>query len=245
MRGRGWALLAAVGLALGPGGTAYAAADEGVRVEVGAWRYPAGAQLSDGTADARLPVRIGWTQQAPEGYCEQLLQFEDSQGVRDEDVRFDGVDGRDSWTVSMPAQGSAHFSLYTIPCGDHADLLVSDARTTRLVQEQSVQRSPGWQRRACACLSGGSAVVSREGGVRAHAALTGRSVALVASTGPTAGQADVYVDGVHAGTVDATRADVRRRVVVFQRHWAAAGEHRVTVVPRTAGFVLDALVVAE
>lgn len=99
--------------------------------------------------------------------------------------------------------------------------------------------------RTCTCLSGGSAVASAEGGVRAHAAFAGRSVAVVASTGPSHGRADVYVDGAFAQTVDARRTELRRRVVAFQRHWGGAGEHRVTVVPRTAGFVLDALVVAQ
>ena len=244
MRGR-WVFLVAAGLVLGTGGPAVAAPEQGVRVQMGAWRYPAGAQLSDGTADARLPVRIEWTQYAPEGYCEQLLSLEDSQGPYEEDNRYDGVNGPASWTATMPAQGSARFGLYTIPCGNHESVGTSDARTTRLVQERGMARSGAWQGRTCTCLSGGSALASAEGGVRAHAAFTGRSVAVVASTGPTYGRADVYVDGVFAQTVDARRADVRRRVVVFQRHWGSAGEHRVTVVPRTAGFVLDALVVAQ
>ena len=244
MRGRvaGCVVGALVGL-LGPPAAAAEASGDLPVVDMGRWRYVVGSQLSDSSTQARLPVTLHWTQQLEGTVEEQQIFYDDSQGFHDEDGRYDAVSGPASFDTSMPAQGSAWLGMFTIDGGGMVH--TTDSRSSSLVQEQALSRSRGWRAASCSCLSGGSGLVSTEGGARAHYRFTGSALALVTSVGPTRGQADVYVDGVLAGTVDTRRDVAARRVVTFQRSWAQRAPHSVTVIARGRGVTLDAVVTQD
>jgi hypothetical protein len=57
-----------------------------------------------------------------------------------------------------------------------------------------------------------------------------RSIGVVGRQGPTSGKAWVYVDGVHAATIDLYRSSARDRVVLFSRAWSTSGAHSVKVI---------------
>lgn len=249
MRGRGAGcpvvaavVVAAVGL-LGPAAGAAAAEPVAVEVDMGRWKYVVGSQLSDASAQARVPVTVHWRQQVEGDVDEQLIYYDDSQGVHDEDSRYEGGTGPASYATSMPADGWAVLNMFTLD--GEAVVQTSASRTSTLLQEQGLSRSRGWRTASCSCLSGGGALVSTEGGARASSRFTGSALALVTSVGPTRGEADVYVDGVLAGTVDTQRPAGAPRVVAFQRSWPERGHHAVTVIARERGVTLDALLLQD
>lgn len=57
-----------------------------------------------------------------------------------------------------------------------------------------------------------------------------RSIGVVGRQGPTSGKAWVYVDGLHAATIDLYRSSARDRVVLFGKAWSTPGVHTVKVI---------------
>lgn len=60
--------------------------------------------------------------------------------------------------------------------------------------------------------------------------VTGRSMAVVGTRGPTSGRVRVYVDGVLRATVDLYRSSTQSRVVVFSTNWEQEGVHSIRLV---------------
>jgi hypothetical protein len=60
---------------------------------------------------------------------------------------------------------------------------------------------------------------------------TGRSIALMARTGPRMGKVKVLVDGRRVATVDLDRPTVRKRQLVWAKNWGEAKKHKVVVKP--------------
>jgi hypothetical protein len=59
---------------------------------------------------------------------------------------------------------------------------------------------------------------------------TGRAIAWVTTLRPTAGEVQVWVDGVHVKTVDTYAASTTYRRVVFSRAWTSYGTHTIKLV---------------
>ena len=57
----------------------------------------------------------------------------------------------------------------------------------------------------------------------------GRSVALVAHTGPKMGKVKVFVDGKYKATVDLARPKSTKRKLVWAKNWARAGSHSIAI----------------
>ena len=68
---------------------------------------------------------------------------------------------------------------------------------------------------------------------------SGRSIAVVARTGPGMGALKVLVDGKRVATVDLERAEEGRRTVVWAKNWADKGTHTVLVKPVDATERID------
>ena len=68
---------------------------------------------------------------------------------------------------------------------------------------------------------------------------SGRSIAVVARTGPGMGALKVLVDGRRVATVDLERAEEGRRTVVWAKNWADKGTHTVLVKPVDATERID------
>lgn len=112
------------------------------------------------------------------------------------------------------------------------------------VQESSsrIDYSGTWRRAAHPDYLGGLAKATAHAGARATLTFKGSAVAWVGPTGPTRGQAKVYIDGTLAATIN-TRADsFHAKRVLFRTSWGSVGQHRIAVVASgTAGHPMVAL----
>lgn len=68
-------------------------------------------------------------------------------------------------------------------------------------------------------------VYSSQAGARATLSFIGRSVAWVASMGPSKGRADVYLDGAFVERIDLYASSNRHRQIVFSHSWPGFGSH--------------------
>ena len=100
-----------------------------------------------------------------------------------------------------------------------------------------------WKSASLAGASGGAVSLSSSSGAIIRYSFTGRAVALVATTGPDRGRADVYVDGWRIATIDLYSATTSTREVVFTRTWSTSGSHIVSLQVRSGRVDLDAAMV--
>jgi hypothetical protein len=237
----------AVGTAVvvaGPAPAASARDSQPPTITFGVWRYTVGTALSGATSAARVPITITWKQHDSDDIVEQQGYYDDSQGFHDEYSNYPspGDPPYQSFSTTMPANGSATFNLQSIDGADNVGSDTSSHHST-LVQQGSFTRSGAWASRSDGRFSGGSAIVSTRAGDSATVRFTGSSFALVTRTGPSAGRARIYVDGNQVATIDTSSATTTFRVLSFQRQWAARGTHTVRVVAVSAAAVtLDAAV---
>jgi hypothetical protein len=213
-------------------------------VTYGVWRYTVGTVLSSAASSARVPVTVTWGQYDPDGICEQQGYFDDSQGFHDEysNSPQPGDPPYGSMQTSMPANGSATYSMFSIDCQNNTGQDAVTRRST-LVQQAAFGHTGGWRSRVDSRSSGGSALVSTAAGASASVRFTGTSFALVTQTGPGGGRARVLVDGHQVTTIDTASATRTDRVLGFQRQFAARGPHTIKVVAVSAAPVtVDAAV---
>lgn len=213
-------------------------------VTYGVWRYTVGTVISTATSAARVPVTVTWSQYDPDGICEQQGSFDDSQGFHDEYSNYPspGDPPYGSFQTSMPANGSATYSMFSIDCQNNTGQDAVTRRST-LLQQAAFARAGGWRSRADSRSSGGSALVSTAAGASASVRFTGTAFALVTQTGPGRGRARVFVDGHQVTTIDTASATSTYRVLGFQRQFAASGPHTIKVVAVSAAPVtVDAAV---
>jgi hypothetical protein len=104
-----------------------------------------------------------------------------------------------------------------------------------------------WRQNASSPATGGSITTSSTAGSTVRYRFTGLSVAIVAPTSPTRGQARVYIDGVYRTTIDLRTSTLQHRRVVYARTFSASGAHTIELrVVGTTGrpmVSLDAFVV--
>ena len=93
--------------------------------------------------------------------------------------------------------------------------------------ESSAARTGTW-RSATTGAYQGALVYSSTSGSTARFSFTGRQVALISSTGPNRGKAQILIDGTAVATVDLYAATLRQRQLVFVRD-VPQGTHTITV----------------
>ncbi|MEV0152428.1 N-acetylmuramoyl-L-alanine amidase [Micromonospora sp. NPDC050686] len=106
----------------------------------------------------------------------------------------------------------------------------ASTRTAGLTSERSATRKGTWKDVSSVSHLGKLATTSSTKGSSLKWTFTGRSVALVAARSPQSGQADIYLDGVKAGTVDLYAANTPYRQAVWTKSWTASGSHTIEVV---------------
>lgn len=108
----------------------------------------------------------------------------------------------------------------------------------------SLVYSGSWVTSTNVANSGGSAKSAPAAGASVSYTFSGRAVAWVTTLGNTAGQVQVWVDGVLSATVDTHAASTAYRQIVFSKAWSTYASHTIKlVVVGTAGHpnaVLDA-----
>ena len=140
--------------------------------------------------------------------------------------------GSTSVAVSLPFGVPARFRVRaTDHAGNSSAWRVGPVFTPVLDQDTSngVTYRGNWTRRRDAGASGGTRTDSTDNGASATLSFTGRTVAYVAATGPTAGSAQLLVDGVLTATVSLHSVTIRPRRVLFSAGWAASGHHEIRI----------------
>jgi hypothetical protein len=94
---------------------------------------------------------------------------------------------------------------------------------------RSLVRAGRWSQWASRYQSGGTTRYATARGASTSLRFTGRGVAVVMALGPGRGKAQIWVDGILAGTVDTWRSRLASRVVVYSTAWASPAVHTVKV----------------
>jgi hypothetical protein len=185
----------------------------------------------------------------------------DATGIESYRVRYRAA-GTTTWTTISAATTSLSataFLIYSQPyelqvtARDHGANTATTTvafTPTRYTESSSLATYTGsWSLVESSNYQGGKARATTTAGRKVSYAITGRSIAWVAATGPTRGSAKIWVDGVYSGSVSLHASSTSYRKVVWSRSWATPGPHTVTlVVVGTTGHPrvdLDAMVVAR
>ncbi|MGW2825697.1 N-acetylmuramoyl-L-alanine amidase [Streptomyces sp. NPDC001443] len=99
-----------------------------------------------------------------------------------------------------------------------------------IVQETSAVRTGTWTGKTSTSYLGGASLGSSTKNASLSWTFTGRSVSWIVSRAATSGQADVYVDGTKAATVDLKSATTAYRSAIWTKNWSVAGKHTVKIV---------------
>ncbi|MEU1125092.1 N-acetylmuramoyl-L-alanine amidase [Streptomyces sp. NPDC005899] len=106
----------------------------------------------------------------------------------------------------------------------------SVAGTPVILQETSATKRGSWTTKSSSSYLGGKSLSSSTKGASLTWTFTGRSAAWVVSRASTSGQAQVYVDGVKAATVDLKSSTTKYRQAIWTKSWSASAKHTVKVV---------------
>jgi hypothetical protein len=99
----------------------------------------------------------------------------------------------------------------------------------RQENDANIHQSSSWTRVDQGSALGGHVDRTKTSGAWARYTFNGRSIVWVATTAPTRGRADVYIDGVFAARVDLYSAAGSSRRVAFERSWSTAGIHKIEI----------------
>ncbi|MFJ6836514.1 N-acetylmuramoyl-L-alanine amidase [Streptomyces sp. NPDC091209] len=102
--------------------------------------------------------------------------------------------------------------------------------TPVILQETSATRTGTWTAKSSSSYLGGKSYSSTSKNASLTWKFTGRSAAWVVSRATGSGQADIYVDGVKATTVDMKSATTAYRAVQWTKTWSTSGTHTVKIV---------------
>jgi len=153
-------------------------------------------------------------------------------------------------TIDVPLRlGAAHrFRVRARDVAGNTSTWAAAAKVTpQLLQAGRAILSGGWTGAHDAAASGSSIRYSTSRGARAVLTFRGRSVAIVAPTGPLLGAARVFIDGKAAGRFDLDTLADQERQLVWSHTWSTSARHRVRVqvlgVPGHPRVDLDAFVI--
>jgi Stage II sporulation protein len=125
---------------------------------------------------------------------------------------------------------SVHFRLRAIDgAGNHSDWKTAISVRGHIVQSGHVTLRGPWRTLVKPAASGGTSRFTVTKGARATFRFTGRSVAVVAPTGPGRGKARIFLDGKRVAIIDLRGSDHRQRQLVWARTWSTAGRHTLRV----------------
>jgi len=104
------------------------------------------------------------------------------------------------------------------------------ARSTVSERSAAIDYSGSWRRARHGGYGGGAVAYSTSKGASATLTFTGRAVAWNGPTGPTRGQAKVYIDGNYVKSVNLYRRSFDARSQLFRTAWKSSATHTLTIV---------------
>lgn len=178
---------------------------------------------------------LRWRTSAPDGVCavagavynsdgRKLTSFEDRTGPFRRSMLY-----RDIVHPAYNTQAPPPYVKVTVTdCRGRTSTDAANIAVER--QEETVATfSPGWTTQRCTCWSGGTVRRSAAAGQSASYTAAFNGVAVLTTTRPGGGSADVYVDGRYVRTINAAAGRATNRVVGFQTHFAGYGTHTIEV----------------
>jgi hypothetical protein len=106
----------------------------------------------------------------------------------------------------------------------------SAARWTANERSKAIDYTGTWRSARHRGYGGDRVLYAKSAGASATFTFTGRKVTWNGPTGPTRGQAKVYVDGAYVRTVNLYRRSFDARSALFRAGWKASGEHTIKIV---------------
>lgn len=177
---------------------------------------------------------IRWRMSAPDGICSvsgtvfdqngaTLTSFADKSAPFTRSLIYSDI-VRSSFDAHLPPP---YAKVTVIDCKGRVATTALNIAVAR-EQESAAIFGPGWTEQRCSCWSGGAV---RRGIVGQTATYTAafNGVAILTTTRPGGGSADVYVDGKYARTINASAGTAANRIVGFQTHFAGYGTHTIEV----------------
>jgi hypothetical protein len=104
------------------------------------------------------------------------------------------------------------------------------ARRTVNERSSAIAYRGSWRIARHGGYGGGAVRYATRAGASATLTFTGRRVSWHGPTGPTRGQAKVYLDGRYVRTVDLRRSSFDPRATLFGRSWSKPGRHSLRIV---------------
>jgi DNA-binding transcriptional regulator YdaS (Cro superfamily) len=174
-----------------------------------------------GTASSALPVTVSWrASDDASGVCRQIHAGVTSSPPLASSAR----------SVPDAARvGPNQWSLTATDCAGN-DTTASGSATAAVVQDGALRYTGTWSGLRSSAALGGTFRSTKVTGAKATAAVTARSLALVASRGAAQGSVRVYVDGRLVATVSLYSKTAAARQVVWTYAFGSAGRHTVTLV---------------
>ena len=115
--------------------------------------------------------------------------------------------------------------------------------TTTTVQEGAASFSAGWSTARCTCFSGGTVRYSSKVGASASFPYSGYAMAFVTEYNTNLGTAEIYLDGVDQGLLNADTSHATPRVVGYQAYFNANQTHTLTIVVKSGRINVDAFMI--
>ena len=119
---------------------------------------------------------------------------------------------------------------YRAAGGTTAPTAKAEVRRTANERSKAIEYSGTWRRAKHGGYGGDAVAYARSAGASATFTFTGRKVSWNGPTGPTRGQAKIYIDGKYVKTVNTYRRSFDARATLFRTAWKSSGTHTLKIV---------------
>ena len=119
---------------------------------------------------------------------------------------------------------------YRAAGGTTAPTAKAEVRRTANERSKAIEYTGTWRRARHGGYGGDAVAYARSAGASATFTFTGRKVTWNGPTGPTRGQAKVYVDGEYVKTVNTYGRSFDARATLFRTGWKSSGTHTLKIV---------------
>jgi subtilisin len=208
-----------------------------------------GATMGHGAAN----VRVLWAAATDPSSPIAGYQLQRSQDGGPWGATIDLAANRREAVITLPFDKTYRFRMRAIDRAFNWSPWAETPTSTRVHavddRSTSIARAGSWVRVSNSSAYKSTVSGSTKAGSRLTLSFTGHGVAVVGSTGPYRGKANVYIDGVFVRTISMKSGTTRSRQVAFTSYFPAGGSHTISFVATGSGTYrlvrLDAFVVLK
>jgi hypothetical protein len=186
-------------------------------------------QLLSGVT-AALPLRVTWGGSDASGIASYNLQ-QSKDGAAFATITLNTPTQTAITLFRAPGHTFAYRVRATDTKGNTSLYVTGPTMTLTAKQETSstIVYTSGWSTASPTSAYGGSLKYATSATARATFTFTGRAVAWIAPRNTNRGQAEVWVDGILASTIDLFASTSQPRMTVFTRSWTTSAQHTVQI----------------